>query len=96
MRLLHTHYYNCGGIALNILEIIAFNFRTPTCADSIFQCVCAVNQKLLQVLRLLRQFQAEAFQSVLQLVRVVEVQHLQTVCGKNDCTCLWQKKIINI
>lgn len=53
----------------------------PTCADAVFQCVSAVDQQLLQVLWLFTQLQAEALQAILQLVRVVEVQHLHVQAG---------------
>lgn len=49
---------------------------TLTCADPVLQGVSAVNQNLLQGLRLVRELQVEALHAFQQLVRVMEVQHL--------------------
>ena len=47
-----------------------------TCADPILQGVSAVNQDLLQGLRVVRELQVEALHAFQQLVWVMEVQHL--------------------
>lgn len=49
--------------------------QEPTCPHSVFQCVSAVHQDLLQGLGVIWELQVEALHALQELVRMVEVQH---------------------